>query len=367
MLLLTTTNSNFDTLLAVYTGDRLTNLVEVASNDDDDDAPGGVTTSKVRFGVRAQETYRIAVDGYFGSSGNVNLAYSFTPKTVYYVTVEAGSGGSAAPASGSYEAASTVVFVATPDPGYVFASWGGSLTSTDNPLHLLVDRDYTLSAHFRLQPYTEDFESGGFNPALAYNLDPADSAARWVVQTNSVAGGKFAARSGALKHGQSSAFILTVNLSAGSGTFAYRVSSEANWDELEFYLNGALLKSWSGDLPWTGYAFAVPAGTNTLEWRYTKDYTVSEGSDAAWIDNINLPLAGGSGGLGLLRVSHTVKGITLQLAGLPNRTYVIEASGDLIHWQPFSTHTAVDGLIQIRDVALPAPSARFYRARLLEP
>ena len=64
-----TSGSAFDTLLAVYTGTAVDGLTEVASNDDN----GINTTSYLTFDASAGTTYRIAVDGYQGQSGNVTL------------------------------------------------------------------------------------------------------------------------------------------------------------------------------------------------------------------------------------------------------------------------------------------------------
>ena len=65
-----TRGSNFDTLLAVYTGDILSRFVEIASNDD-----GSVWTlqSAVHFRAQRGQTYHVAVDGYGGKSGTVVL------------------------------------------------------------------------------------------------------------------------------------------------------------------------------------------------------------------------------------------------------------------------------------------------------
>ncbi|NES03041.1 MAG: S8 family serine peptidase [Okeania sp. SIO2F4] len=67
-----TFNSNFDTLLAAYTGSSLLELTEVASNDD-----GGFgTQSQILFAVEAGTNYKIAVDGFDGAAGDVELALS---------------------------------------------------------------------------------------------------------------------------------------------------------------------------------------------------------------------------------------------------------------------------------------------------
>ncbi|NBP25227.1 MAG: hypothetical protein EBU81_11895, partial [Proteobacteria bacterium] len=78
-LTLATAGSSFDTLLAVYTGDAVSALRGVASNDD---ASRSDRTSKVTFSVTSGVRYRIAVDGYQGASGSIKLAGTFAAKTV---------------------------------------------------------------------------------------------------------------------------------------------------------------------------------------------------------------------------------------------------------------------------------------------
>jgi subtilisin len=65
----TTAGSNFDTLLAVYTGSSVGSLTHIASNDD----AISTLTSLVTFNAVAGTTYRIAVDGFFGATGSIAL------------------------------------------------------------------------------------------------------------------------------------------------------------------------------------------------------------------------------------------------------------------------------------------------------
>ncbi|WP_293079825.1 S8 family serine peptidase [Okeania sp. SIO3B5] len=65
-----TDGSDFDTVLAAYTGSTLSELTEVASNDDSVDFG---FQSEITFDVVAGETYNIAVDGFNGDVGNINL------------------------------------------------------------------------------------------------------------------------------------------------------------------------------------------------------------------------------------------------------------------------------------------------------
>ncbi len=68
---LDTKGSNFDTTLGVYTGNSVSTLTTIASNDDD--YVNGLTTSKVTFNVTAGTTYYFAVDGYSGVAGSIVL------------------------------------------------------------------------------------------------------------------------------------------------------------------------------------------------------------------------------------------------------------------------------------------------------
>jgi len=59
-----TRGSDFDTLLAVYTNDVVSDPHVVAADDD----RGGFLTSLVSFNAAAGTEYQIAVDGFFGST-----------------------------------------------------------------------------------------------------------------------------------------------------------------------------------------------------------------------------------------------------------------------------------------------------------
>ncbi len=79
----TTTGSDFDTTLGVFTGAELTSLVTVAFNDDED-YYGGILTSRLTFYARAGTTYQLAVGGAFdttgaNAAGNIDLSLAPPP------------------------------------------------------------------------------------------------------------------------------------------------------------------------------------------------------------------------------------------------------------------------------------------------
>lgn len=65
-----TYGSRFDTVMAVYTGDEITDLTEVVSNDD---RSQNDLSSKVRFTAVEGTSYFIAVDSYWDTEGDVRL------------------------------------------------------------------------------------------------------------------------------------------------------------------------------------------------------------------------------------------------------------------------------------------------------
>jgi N-acetylneuraminic acid mutarotase len=71
-----TIGSNFDTTLAVYTGNTISLLGNIAQNDDI--VAGSNRASRVQFNITAGTTYRIVVDGWNSEYGNITLNWSAT-------------------------------------------------------------------------------------------------------------------------------------------------------------------------------------------------------------------------------------------------------------------------------------------------
>ena len=112
--------------------------------------------------------------------------------------------------------------------------------------------------------------------------------ANWFGQTATFYYGGSAARSGAIADDQFS-WLQTTVTGAGTLSFYWKVSSEGDYDYLEFYLDGIKQAAISGDEDWQQVTYNVPTGTHTLKWQYRKDYSVSSGSDCAWVDKLVIP------------------------------------------------------------------------------
>ena len=76
----TTHGSDFDTVLAAYTGDSLEQLQFVASNSESTDASGVLTqTSTIAFALKAGVKYNIVVGGMEEDEGQIQLNYQLVP------------------------------------------------------------------------------------------------------------------------------------------------------------------------------------------------------------------------------------------------------------------------------------------------
>jgi hypothetical protein len=108
----------------------------------------------------------------------------------------------------------------------------------------------------------------------------------WVGQTVVTHDGMDAARSGVIGNNQTN-WIETAVTGPGTLSFWWKVSSEATYDFVRFFVNGVQQASRSGEGDWAQASYALGAGTQTLRWAYTKDPGVIGGQDAAWVDQVS--------------------------------------------------------------------------------
>ena len=140
--------------------------------------------------------------------------------------------------------------------------------------------------------YARWTEDNAFGAAVEQpTLDLATSgSAEWFVQNRVVYHGDTALQSGAIGANQSSTLSTTVI--AGERTrisFWWKVSSEQGWDFLTFCVNGETKGSISGTADgWQPFSVVLPAGTNRLDWTYSKDGSVNRGDDCGWLDWITI-------------------------------------------------------------------------------
>ena len=132
----------------------------------------------------------------------------------------------------------------------------------------------------------EGFETGDFS---LYDWQHSGSA-QWTITTDDANSGSYCAKSGAISHSQETNLTLTIDILAdGDVSFYRKVSSEGSYDKLFFLIDNVEKDQWSGEQAWKMETYHVTTGTHTFTWRYKKDTSVNNGSDCAWIDDIQFP------------------------------------------------------------------------------
>lgn len=105
--------------------------------------------------------------------------------------------------------------------------------------------------------------------------------------------GAYSIKSDFIEDGQSAGIEMTgTSVTGSSVSFRVKVSTEAAFDVLTFYVDGTPRGTWSGNAIATWQASPVvtlSAGPHTLKWVYAKDASVSVGSDAVYIDGLVTP------------------------------------------------------------------------------
>ncbi|MDB6138423.1 MAG: Gloeo Verruco repeat-containing protein, partial [Verrucomicrobiaceae bacterium] len=127
-------------------------------------------------------------------------------------------------------------------------------------------------------------------PGLNWTSDTP--AAQWLGGSTVTHDGVDAAETLPVAANNKAVLATTINPATASVvSFWWKVSSEEYSDFLHFYNNGvetSAISAISGEQDWTKVTFVVPAGPRTLRWEYTKDYSLDEGQDKAWVDELTI-------------------------------------------------------------------------------
>ena len=136
----------------------------------------------------------------------------------------------------------------------------------------------------------EDWESNDFT-TFSWDTTGVNP---WILTNQNVYEGTYSARSAQIGNNARSILSITHHNAYGDTlSFYYKVSSEADYDFLNFYIDNQLQEQWSGNVNWTRAAYYIPAGTHTFKWEYKKDSSTASGQDRAWIDLIDFPISNG--------------------------------------------------------------------------
>ncbi len=148
------------------------------------------------------------------------------------------------------------------------------------------DFTYDFDINLMIGMIVESFETGDFS-AFDWELS---GAADWFVTDDDAYDGNYSARSGAIGDNSVTVLEITMDVIAdGEISFYRKVSSEATYDFLQFYIDGQMKDEWSGEEGWAEVAYDVTMGEHTFKWAYEKDQSVANGDDCGWVDFIIFP------------------------------------------------------------------------------
>ncbi|TQV70914.1 hypothetical protein FLL45_21545 [Aliikangiella marina] len=137
--------------------------------------------------------------------------------------------------------------------------------------------------------------NNGSNEAFPANAEvpqgwsrPSAANETWAVSSDDAFEGSLNLKAGTVTDNQTASIEVTETFDQANSfvSFALKVSSEAGYDFLKFYIDGEEVGEWSGDVDWSTVYYPLTTGTHTLRWSYIKDENVGEGSDTAWIDAV---------------------------------------------------------------------------------
>lgn len=158
---------------------------------------------------------------------------------------------------------------------------------------------YLLNLNLNATPYSiqqsfntligimsEDFETANFTKFewdTTYN-NP------WIISNTGAYEGSYCAKSAPINNDDTTAFSISIDvLTNDSISFYRKVSSENNYDYLNFYIDNERISRWAGSKAWARVAFPITPGHHLLSWLYIKDQSTISGSDCAWVDFIVFP------------------------------------------------------------------------------
>jgi uncharacterized repeat protein (TIGR01451 family) len=199
--------------------------------------------------------------------------------------------------------------------------------------------------------------------ALNYYTTPwlSGGDALWETETTTTYDGTNAAQSGAIVAGQQT-WVQTSVYGPGTLSFWWKVSSEAGSDFLNFLTNGVVVTNISGEVGWQQQTFAVVPGSNVLEWSYTKNGSVSSGSDAGWLDQVVYTIPA----ISLKSPNIAANGsFFFTLNGGIGQQLIVLSSTNLMQWTPISTNAMTSVSINFTNLSVTNLSDQFYRALLL--
>jgi hypothetical protein len=410
-----TAGSTFDTLLAIYTGTALTNLVPIAS----DEGHGGFYTSKVKFNAFQGTQYQIAIDGLDGDTGDFILAWQ-EEDTSHLLPVFVTQ-----PASRTVAPGQNVTFTSlavrvcgngqincdNPNP-QLFYQWyfyGNPIPGATTNILTLTNVQPALVGIYSVQAYTPYQTNESVDAILQLNLTGSDvedvlatdklldatqplligSTGDSTVSALTAQGARIRPLAASVVRGYTGTQIFNT---AGSATSPGEVicgviGGASDWVSFVAETTGTLFLNTDGSSYDTVMAVFRRSATNAsvLELLACDNDNGSNGKTSSVsvpveVGKTNYILVDGvNGASGILQLNYSLVtstaikllGVTpagashLQVTGRTNLHFTIQASVDMANWTSLITATSASGIYDYIDASSTSLAKRYYRAVLL--
>ena len=249
----------------------------------------------------------------YSTLNTASVSYAVTGENTYYWYVRTNCGGSySAWVEGT------------------FSSWENCVAPTNLATEVIDDDNILISWNVQDNlPVAEinlndDFERNDIQGgAIDYTNSTGNLA--WSIVTSGAHNGNNCMKSASGNTSSTSSISVNINSTATSQiSFWYKVSSEANYDQAYFSIDGTdKITGISGAGNWIDYSYPLAAGTHTLRWYYTKDSSTSSNDDCFYVDDIVVSAGVDSW------TEYTTNAQTYTFTNLtPNRHYQVKVKGN---------------------------------------
>jgi hypothetical protein len=172
----------------------------------------------------------------------------------------------------------------------------GTWTISVETADVVGNRITSSDTEFEVQGGTPPPPPPSFPGFLAQALDSMEltwttSRKGWIHHTDFTSDGLDSAVTRPVPDGGEAVLRTTVT-GPGTLSFEWKVDSEEFADVLSVEVVGGDSEEISGIVDWTTVSLDIPAGEQTVIWRYTKDGSNSDGEDKGWVDRVHFTPAG---------------------------------------------------------------------------
>lgn len=159
------------------------------------------------------------------------------------------------------------------------------------------DSSVSLKSGYTCLAMTQSFEEARLPTGWFSDVAP-----RWRVDPGAASDLGQSVRAGAIQASGSSKLFLSAVTPSGDLCFDVKTSTEQCCDLLSFEIDGNLVSTFSGQTDWSKYCAPISDGIHEFSWTYSKNASVDEGQDTAWVDRVTFAALGSAGAAGAPQV-----------------------------------------------------------------